>query len=223
MKKTLIAALLLLPTLAFAPNFVFAQSKETTALFDKADWPKDKVIDCKAAPKDAVVAVPKELANYARVVCTKTGHHFMAKRGFHWHHQADGLPPFFVSAAAASAVGGIIPETTMHKGYFTKIETSRVDYGSSFGKIYPAGFEKNNVVLAAHAAMVEAKKGALQVSLTTKNGETMIIHVMDEPKPYGFAYVATIPGTGTVVLMNDLEKVVATQKAIPAKPPEQKK
>ena len=98
MKKTLLATLLLLPTLAFA------QTKESVALFDKADWPKDKIIDCKSAPKDAVTKVPKELEAFARVVCTKTGHHFMAKRGWHWHHQTDGLPPFFVSAAAASAV-----------------------------------------------------------------------------------------------------------------------
>lgn len=211
MKKAIIASLFLLPSLAFA------QSKELTALFDKADWAKDKVIDCKGSPKDAVTKIPKELEGFARIVCTKTGHQFMAKRGWHWHHQTDGLPPFFVSAGSSLAVNGVIPETVEHKGYFTKIMVTRVDYGTNFGKIYPADLAKNNVVLAGHQGMMNAKKGTLQVSLTTKNGETMVIHIMDEFKPYPFAYVTTIPGTQSVILMNDLTKVTAAQTQLQKK------
>jgi hypothetical protein len=208
--KTLVLALTALTLLA-TPSFAQKEEAKLTALFDKADWPKDKIIECKGASKEAVTQVPKEIQTFARVVCTKTGHHFTAKRGWHWHYEAPNLPPFFASAGSKFAVNGVIPETVGHQGYFTKITVKRIEYGEKFTSRYPESLLKSQTLLGAFKALTENKAKALQISLTLMSGEVMVIELFDIAKPYEFAYVATIPGTQAIVLLNDLAKVQAVQ------------
>lgn len=82
--------------------------------------PAAMMVDCAAAPKDAVTKLPDELARWATVYCTRLGHIFNANDQYFGAFPDDGLRASFNAADMSAKEGAKLGEPG-NDAYFTAI------------------------------------------------------------------------------------------------------
>ena len=160
-----------------APAAPPAQPALVTA--DKLKPPASFLIDCKEAPKDAVLEVPEPIRPWFTLYCTKNGHLFSTNDKFFSAFPGTGIRGAMNAGELGGRRGGM-----GHKAYFKKITYEPV----------PAAASKALVASATAAQLPLLKdKPLFKIDLTIDNGQVFSLIVADPGSDPFWVF----PATGT--------------------------
>jgi hypothetical protein len=152
------------------------------------------LIDCKQAPKAAIVQPPAALAQWATVYCTKLGHVLTSNERY--YSELPGTRGRLRGVLSAAQIGGERKGEVGHGAYFTKIE---------YAPLPPAEAQKLMAGIDPTILQIVRDKPLYRLALTVDTGQTYqgvvvdpskeafwVIHVIDGKLARGGFTVATV-------------------------------
>jgi len=147
--------------------------------------------DCTGSPPDAVIALPKPLSKWGKIVCTPYGHILASREGWMW--LMPDLDPVLIPAQVPETQ----PEKLGNTVYFSKIDVTRVR-GEEFDEAYNtfhAGFDDH-----------EVKPDGYRVDMATAQGKSLRMYFFDYDT---YAWAMECPGNecdaGTRFMILDMK------------------
>jgi hypothetical protein len=164
---------------AAPPATAAPAAQPATVTADKLKPPSSFLIDCKDAPKDAVLELPEQLRPWFTLYCTKNGHLFSTNDKFFSAFPGTGIRGAMNAGELGGRRGGM-----GHKAYFRKITYEPV----------PAVAAKALVASATPAQLPLLKdKPLFKIDLTIDNGQVFSLVVADPGSDPFWVF----PATGT--------------------------